>query len=134
MYKKREIWISKKLAWILRHAAPKLGLSVEKGGWILLEPVLKIVNKKAKQQVTKEDIEYVVEYNAKRRYSIKGKYIRANQGHSFPVDLLLEEKTPPSVLYHGTHEKAVKWIDKSGLRKMNRNHVHLSPDIPTAMN
>lgn len=31
--------------------------------------------------------------------------IRANQGHSIPVDVKPDEKEPPEILYHGTGEK-----------------------------
>lgn len=41
--------------------------------------------------------------------------IRANQGHSIPVDVELEECVPPEILYHGTGEKFVGSIDAQGL-------------------
>ena len=58
--------------------------------------------------------------------------IRANQGHSIAVDIELEELTPPEHLYHGTVKKYISLIQRDGLRKMKRNHVHLSQDIKTA--
>ena len=58
--------------------------------------------------------------------------IRANQGHSIPVDVELEEKIPPAVLYHGTGEKYVASIDEQGLIPKSRLFVHLSPDEKTA--
>ena len=59
--------------------------------------------------------------------------IRANQGHSIPVDVELREKTPPAVLYHGTGEKYAASIDLQGLIPKSRLYVHLSSDIETAM-
>jgi putative RNA 2'-phosphotransferase len=59
--------------------------------------------------------------------------LRANQGHSVDVDLQLEPVTPPAVLYHGTGRQNVASILAGGLQKMNRHHVHLSPDTETAI-
>ena len=58
--------------------------------------------------------------------------IRANQGHSIPVDVELEKKTPPAVLYHGTGEKYTASIDEQGLLPRGRLYVHLSSDLETA--
>ena len=58
--------------------------------------------------------------------------IRANQGHSIPVDVELEEKTPPDILWHGTGEKYVASIDAQGLIPKSRLYVHLSSDRETA--
>jgi len=48
------------------------------------------------------------------------------------VDLKLDSRTPPAILYHGTGASAVSLIQESGLRMMARHHVHLSCDIETA--
>ncbi|MDT9091280.1 RNA 2'-phosphotransferase, partial [Escherichia coli] len=45
---------------------------------------------------------------------------------------MLEPVTPPDVLYHGTGHRSVDAIRAEGLKKMNRHHVHLSPDVETA--
>lgn len=68
----------------------------------------------------------------KQRFSLRGDHIRANQGHSVPVDLQLQPASPPARLYHGTHAGALPDIREGGLRSMNRHHVHLSPDPDTA--
>ena len=46
----------------------------------------------------------------------------------------METKTPPKLLYHGTAIRFLDSIRKRGLVPGNRNHVHLSPDEPTAVN
>lgn len=58
--------------------------------------------------------------------------IRANQGHSAEVDLQLQPQIPPDVLYHGTAERSLPVILRSGLLKMSRHHVHLSREVETA--
>lgn len=60
--------------------------------------------------------------------------IRANQGHSIPVDVELKKVIPPEILYHGTGEKYSKSIDAEGLKPKSRLYVHLSGDIEKAIN
>ena len=63
---------------------------------------------------------------------MSGEMIRANQGHSIDVDLQLEEREPPEVLYHGTVERFLPSILEAGLVRGKRHHVHLSKDVETA--
>ena len=58
--------------------------------------------------------------------------IRANQGHSIPVDLELTPLPPPKVLYHGTAARFLDNILNEGLTKQKRHHVHLSENIAIA--
>ena len=48
------------------------------------------------------------------------------------MDLHLEERAPPEVLYHGTVERFLPSILAEGLNKGRRHHVHLSKDVETA--
>lgn len=79
-------------------------------------------------------VEEIVRTDEKQRYSFKEDHtlIRANQGHSIPVDVELEEKIPPDILWHGTGEKNVSSIDAIGLIPKSRLYVHLSSDKDTA--
>jgi putative RNA 2'-phosphotransferase len=47
--------------------------------------------------------------------------------------LQLESSQPLDFLYHGTAEKSVAEIARSGLQKMSRYHVHLSSEQSTAL-
>lgn len=80
--------------------------------------------------MTRENLQELVENNDKKRFAISrdGRFIRARQGHSIDVDLGLEPSEPPSVLYHGTAEKSLASILKTGLRRGQRHHVHLHTD------
>ena len=73
-------------------------------------------------------------YKVKQRYSFNADHslIRANQGHSIPVDMELPVAQPPEILYHGTGEKYAASIDAQGLLPGNRLYVHLSGDTETA--
>ena len=74
--------------------------------------------------------------NDKQRFSFSedGVRIRASRVHFINVDLVVEEVVPPEVLYHGTARRNLESIRANGLTKVNRYHVHLSPDRDTAKN
>ncbi|GAB3169681.1 hypothetical protein GCM10027291_20420 [Telluribacter humicola] len=42
-------------------------------------------------------------------------------------------QVPPDFLYHGTTIRAVDSIQVQGLTRQKRHHVHLSPDVETAV-
>ena len=80
-------------------------------------------------------LEEIVATDNKQRYSFNEDHtlIRANQGHSVPVDVELEEVEPPETLFHGTGEKYTASIDEQGLISKSRLYVHLSADRETAV-
>ena len=119
---------------LLRHQPEKAHLDVDANGWVDIEQLVHNMNLYCGARVTREDILQIVKTDAKTRYALSGNAskIRANQGHSIQVDLGLKEKEPPSILFHGTAEKSVDTILKEGLKKMSRQHVHLSQNIEVA--
>jgi putative RNA 2'-phosphotransferase len=84
--------------------------------------------------ITREQLEEVIRTSDKQRFALSedGLQIRANQGHSVPVELGYEAAVPPDLLYHGTTGKFLNSIRKHGLQKQARHHVHLSPTVETA--
>jgi putative RNA 2'-phosphotransferase len=133
MDKSRNTSISKFLSKYLRHEPEQLGLSLDIGGWVKVNDLLE-ASAKHNFVISREELDEVVATNAKQRFSFDptGTLIRANQGHSVEVDLQLEPRQPPDLLYHGTAEKNVESIRSLGLQKMARHHVHLSSDRATA--
>ncbi len=129
----RVIKIGKYLSYHLRHRPDLLDLELAPGGWIEIEKLLE-ASQKLKFPLTLSELRYVVEHNDKQRFSFDATntLIRANQGHSIPVDLQLQPKIPPEILYHGTYLGAVSAIEQQGLQKMSRHHVHLSANWQTA--
>ncbi|NTU80463.1 MAG: RNA 2'-phosphotransferase [Chloroflexales bacterium] len=127
--------ISKTLSYHLRHRPDELGLTLEPGGWVTVDDLLAALARKGKA-VSRTELDEVVARNPKRRlaFDATGTRIRASQGHSVDVDLELEPMTPPAVLYHGTSEPAIAAIEREGLKRMRRHHVHLSADLATARN
>lgn len=125
--KKKLAQKSRELSYLLRHD-PK-GLSMCKNGYVLVSDLL------LKMDITLTELVSIVQDDDKKRYSFKNEdnqFIRANQGHSFKVDLGLKKVIPPFILYHGTKKDHINSIMKTGLTSMRRNHVHLSGDIETA--
>ena len=123
---------SKFLSLILRHKPQIIGIELDEHGWTNVEELIRRVNKK--RPLDFATLEQVVAQDEKQRYSFSAdkKLIRANQGHSIPVDVELEELKPPEILYHGTSRSFVSSIIAHGLLKMSRLYVHLSSDVETA--
>jgi putative RNA 2'-phosphotransferase len=86
------------------------------------------------QPLARELIGRVVAENDKQRFALSadGTRIRSNQGHSVEIDLALESQEPPETLYHGTAARNLRSIEREGLRRGQRHHVHLSADPATA--
>lgn len=123
---------SKFISLILRHKPESIGISLDEHGWASVDELIAGVNKT--HSLDMEILERIVAEDEKQRYSFNEDktLIRANQGHSIPVDVELEEVCPPEVLYHGTGEKYTSSIDKQGLISKSRLYVHLSDDEETA--
>jgi putative RNA 2'-phosphotransferase len=130
---KRRIRISKFMSLMLRHEPEKANLTLEPGGWVLIDDLLTGCAS-AGMRFSRTELEAVVKDCAKQRFAIdeSGTKIRANQGHSTEVDLQLEPAEPPAELFHGTAERNLVAILRDGLLKMSRHHVHLSADPETA--
>ena len=123
---------SKFLSLILRHRPEVIGITLDNHGWADVREVIDGISKS--RPFSMEILERIVANDAKQRYSFNEDHtrIRANQGHSIPVDVELEQCEPPEVLYHGTGEKYVPSIRQQGLVSKTRLYVHLSTDTATA--
>lgn len=130
---KKHISISKFLSLVLRHHPQVIGISLDTGGWTDVDVLLQKMQEKG-WNINREILEDVLATNPKQRFSLNEDRtrIKANQGHSVTIDLLLEPLAPPQELYHGTAEKFLAAIVSEGLKKMQRHHVHLSPDVHSA--
>lgn len=124
--------VSKRLSLHLRHAPERIGIRLGAGGWVDVAELLAALREHG-LDLTHAELDEVVARNDKQRFAFDstGSRIRANQGHSVPVDLALPVVKPPELLYHGTVERYLSEIMRSGLRPMRR-HVHLSATAETA--
>ena len=123
---------SKYMSLILRHKPETIGITLDEHGWADVPELIEGISKT--HEMNMDILEEIVRTDEKQRYSFnedKTK-IRANQGHSVNVDVELEEKEPPEILWHGTGEKFVASIDEQGLIPKSRLYVHLSTNEETA--
>jgi putative RNA 2'-phosphotransferase len=126
--------ISKFLSYVLRHRPDEIGLILDANGWVLVSELIAKCET-AGVVLTQNLLQQIVQSNDKQRFAFSDdlRMIRANQGHSVTVDLGLEPKQPPDVLFHGTASRFVEEIRRDGLKAMSRQQVHLSPDEATAI-
>jgi putative RNA 2'-phosphotransferase len=129
----RLIKLSKLLSLVLRHNPGVLGLTLDAQGWVAVDDLLAAAQRHGHALDT-ATLAQIVADNSKQRFAFSpdGTRIRANQGHSIPVELGLEPITPPELLYHGTARHLLTSIRESGLERRSRQHVHLSADTDTA--
>lgn len=125
--------ISKFISLVLRHRPELIDLTLDEQGWADVD---ELINKASATGtiIDKDILNVIVVTNDKQRFAFnedKTK-IRANQGHSIAIDLHLQPKAPPAILYHGTAEQYLNGIINIGLKKKTRQHVHLSANIETA--
>ncbi len=124
---------SRYMSLILRHKPETIGISLDEHGWASVDELIAGIAKT--HEFNMDILEEIVRTDNKQRYSFNDDktLIRANQGHSIPVDVELEKTEPPEYLYHGTGEKYRISIDEQGLIPKSRLYVHLSSDIDTAI-
>jgi len=123
---------SKYMSLILRHKPETIGITLDEHGWADVDELIEGISRT--QNFNMDILEEIVRTDEKQRYSFNADKtkIRANQGHSIEVDVELEEKEPPEILWHGTGEKFATSIDNIGLIPKSRLYVHLSKDEETA--
>lgn len=119
---------------VLRHKPEAAGICLDEHGWADVDELLKGINDTGRT-INMDILEEIVRTDNKQRYSFNEDktLIRANQGHSIPVDVELEEKKPPQYLFHGTAERFLDAIMAEGLKPMSRLYVHLSKDKEMAV-
>lgn len=118
---------------MLRHQPELIGITLDSAGWVSVSELLRACQSHGRP-LTLAELHEVVARNDKQRFSLSedGRMIRANQGHSLPVELGYSPAIPPDILYHGTVEKFLPSIRAEGLKKGARHHVHLSAEAETA--
>jgi putative RNA 2'-phosphotransferase len=119
--------LSKFISLVLRHKPEEIGLELDANGWADTKELIRRINEKG-EGLTLEILKEIVETNDKKRFAFNEDHsmIRASQGHSIDIELGLEPVQPPEKLYHGTAEKNLASIMKTGIASQSRQHVHLS--------
>lgn len=125
--------LSKEVSYALRHAPWEYELELDENGGVPLEQLLSSLQLNSKwENLTVIDLIEMIEKSEKKRHVIYDGKIRAFYGHSIPMKIVKEEKTPPEFLYHGTARRFLNSINEKGLLPQSRQYVHLSQDIETA--
>ena len=121
---------SKFLSNLLRHKPDVLDPTIDAQGWVAIDEIIE----KSERPATRDQIEEIAVSNTRQRFAISadGEKIRADQGHSIPIDLGLSACRRPEILFNGTAANNVEVIRTEGLTRRSRHHVHLSPGAETA--
>ena len=117
---KKNVTLGKFISKILRHEPGLIGIRVDEHGWADVEELIAGIQAAGHPGFDMAALEEIVETNNKQRYSFSSdkRLIRANQGHSIPVDVE-PDRFVPSIM-------------EKGILRMSRLYVHLSPDEETA--
>ncbi len=130
--KPNPVRLSKFLSLVLRHRAQDVGLTPDAEGFVPFDALLPLVQKQFGSHVGPAEISQVVENSRPKRFEVRDGLIRATYGHSFKTPITYPPVTPPPILYHGTHARALDRIRREGLLSMKRQYVHLSTTIERA--
>ena len=81
---------------VLRHKPDAAGITLDEHGWANVEELLDGINNIGRK-IDMGVLEEIVRTDHKQRYRFNEDktLIRANQGHSIPVDVELKEEEPP---------------------------------------
>ncbi len=131
---RQDVRKSKRLSQVLRHQPDLIGISLDEGGWTSVPALLEAFARFG-EPLSFAELEGIVAASDKQRFAFNAdrSLIRANQGHSVTVDLGLAPAVPPDRLYHGTARQFLASIERDGLLKMSRHHVHLHTTIDVAL-
>jgi len=142
-WKARFRLLAKKLSATLRHTGVKEGFELRRDGCIAVRDL--IANHRYKQ-FTEEDILTCVSpgHNKKERFELRvdggTSWVRARQGHSKEVAEKIDEhelttpitlETAPRIAIHGTFSSLLAPIRKEGLKRFERQHIHMATGLPS---
>jgi putative RNA 2'-phosphotransferase len=128
--------LSKFLSLLLRHHPTRFPINMDAQGFAEMDEVMRMVRALPNfRWVTRADIDAVLALPGRQRFEIVMQgakpRIRALYGHT-ALRPEYEPVTPPDVLYHGTAPEMLEVIGREGIRPMERQYVHLTPDPETA--
>ncbi len=126
--------LSKEISYALRHNPQKYRLSLNDEGWADLSQLIgSLRTDKRFTDLLEMDILSMIEFSEKHRHEVLDGKIRAVYGHSINQKIEKKPSVPPRELYHGTAHKFMDSIFEMGLVPKERQYVHLSEDIETAI-
>ncbi|NEO15008.1 MULTISPECIES: tRNA 2'-phosphotransferase [unclassified Moorena] len=117
---------SKQLSWLLRHGAHEQRLAMDEAGWMDVDELLAFLN------ISRTELELIVNTNNKARFQLVDQRVRACQGHSVEnhavtrkaLEASWSEYVGNASIWHGTTADAVENIAHQGILPITRTHVH----------
>lgn len=119
----------------LRHEPWVYELELDEEGWTPIHALVAALRNDRVEwhDLTEGDLARMIDQSSKRRHEISDGRIRALYGHSIAGKLKKTLAVPPHDLFHGTDPAVLPQIQTEGLRPMDRQYVHLSPHVDTAI-
>ena len=125
--------LSKRMSFVLRHHPEKIGIHLDQYGRVNLNEFVEKFNRYYGDSINLTLIRQIMKLSRKKRFAIEGSNLWALYGHSVPgIKPLSTPKVPPEIIYHGTTHRAARLIRFEGIKKMDRDFVHLSSTIQMA--
>ena len=125
--------LSKELSYMLRHVPWEYELELDEEGWVDVDLVLDALSKGGFNDISVTDLMLVIDQSDKRRHEMRDSKVRALYGHTTPNVIRKDVVKLEQPLYHGTPSEATSIILETGLLPMQRQYVHLSIDVETAI-
>jgi putative RNA 2'-phosphotransferase len=124
--------VSRFLSRVLRHDPKSIDLALDAQGWARIDELIERAGAHG-MLLTRDLVLHVAQTSDRQRFACDGAgRIRANHGHTVPIDLGIAPTEPPQVLFHGTATASLASIRAEGLVPGVRQYVHLTADAATA--
>src|SRR5687768_3109811 len=108
-------WLSRYLCYVLRHNPADLGIELDERGWTDMATLLERLLSVKRVRMNLAELERLATQDKRKRYSVAGDRIRANEGHTVPSVRLVHEKCePPQLLYYGLSKAQLHGILEVG--------------------
>lgn len=127
--------VGRLMAGILRHFPSKFELYIDAKGWIDLYELLDAVKQQRRRLrwLKQHHIRAMVDTDKKGRFQMVGSMVRATYGHTVNVDPDLPTDNIPDILFFPTSEAELEEGLKKGLFPTDKNKVHLSKTLDSAL-
>src|SRR4051794_34131933 len=96
-----EEYLTRCLAYLLRHSSNDSGVMVDSRGWASLTGVVEAL-RRMHWSLSARQLADFVDRSASGRFETEAGQVRARYGHSIPGLAVADPETPPEILFHGT--------------------------------
>lgn len=127
--------LGRTMAGVLRHFPQRYGLEMDEHGWVDLQDLVTAIRIRHKKFrfLKPHHIIALIQTDPKGRYLFDEGRVMATYGHSLDLDLELPTDDIPPILFYPTTEEESSILLEAGLRPADRQWVHLSDTLESAM-